>query len=133
MERQLAIQMTIKMADLGHVMAESRVHMKWVDALEEEYFRQGDQERAFFGDDQVSALMDRSKGGITKSQCGFFEIVVQPLYESFVQVFPGAQAACKCFKLNHELWKAVETRNLTMDEALKHVDALASSLADELK
>ncbi len=48
------------------------VHLRWVKLLEEEMFRQGDQERAHGL--PVSPLMDRSSGkGISKSQKGVSE------------------------------------------------------------
>jgi len=46
--------------------------------------RQGDRERA--AGLAVSPLMDRARGGITKSQVGFFDIVALPLYKSLAQV-----------------------------------------------
>ena len=67
--RQLAMQMALKWADIGHLSSPLEVHLKWVQRLEEEMFRQGDQERAHGL--PVSPLMDRLKGqGITKSQTG---------------------------------------------------------------
>jgi cAMP-specific phosphodiesterase 4 len=42
-------------------------------------FQQGDQERAL--GQRVSPLMDRTKGGVTKSQCGFFNVVALPLFQ----------------------------------------------------
>ena len=45
----------------------------------QELFRQGDQEKAV--GQPVSPLMDRTKTGITKSQCGFFNIVARPMYQ----------------------------------------------------
>ena len=61
-------QMAMKCADLGHLASAKSVHLKWVHALEEEMFRQGDLEkqRGY----PVSPLMDRTKTGITKSQTG---------------------------------------------------------------
>ena len=61
-------QMAMKCADLGHLASAKSVHLKWVQALEEEMFRQGDLEkqRGY----AVSPLMDRTKTGITKSQTG---------------------------------------------------------------
>ena len=41
-------------------------------------FLQGDRERAL--GQPVSPLMDRTKGGVTKSQTGFFSIVALPMY-----------------------------------------------------
>ena len=58
--------MALKCADLGHLASSERVHRRWVMALEEEMFRQGDLEKA--KGYPVSPLMDRTKEGITKSQ-----------------------------------------------------------------
>ena len=44
----------------------------------QEMFRQGDRERAL--GQPISPLMDRVKGGVTKSQTGFFNIVALPLF-----------------------------------------------------
>ena len=60
------LQMALKCADLGHLAAPWPVHQKWVAGLEEELFRQGDTEKQL--EMPISPLMDRSKGGITKSQ-----------------------------------------------------------------
>jgi hypothetical protein len=43
-----------------------QVHKRWVQNLEEEFFRQGDAEKR--NDLPVSALFDREKPGVTKSQ-----------------------------------------------------------------
>eukprot|EP00798_Chlamydomonas_sp_ICE-L_P023521 gene23521-9044_t len=74
-ERLMSLQVALKMADLGHLSAKLPVHLKWVAALEEEFFRQGDSEklRAL----PASPLFDRTKKGITKSQVGFFDIIDQ--------------------------------------------------------
>ncbi len=58
--------MALKCADLGHLAAPWAVHQKWVAGLEEELFMQGDHEKQLLM--PISPLMDRSKGGITKSQ-----------------------------------------------------------------
>ena len=40
----------------------------------------------------ISPLMDRStKGGMTRSQLGFFSIVGMPMFKSLVELFPDAQ------------------------------------------
>ena len=41
-------------------------------------FRQGDREKSL--GQPVSPLMDRARGGVTKSQTGFFNIVARPIY-----------------------------------------------------
>ena len=59
-------QVALKCADLGHLASPRIVHKKWVQYLEEEFFRQGDREKQ--NNLSVSPLMDRDKNGISKSQ-----------------------------------------------------------------
>jgi hypothetical protein len=58
--------MALKCADLSHICSPLPIHLKWVAALEEEMFRQGDKEKT--AGLHVSPLCDREKVGITKSQ-----------------------------------------------------------------
>lgn len=58
--------MALKLSDLGHLSAPLKVHLRWVAALEEEFFRQGDAEKAC--NIPVSPLFDRTLPGVTKSQ-----------------------------------------------------------------
>lgn len=61
--------MALKLSDLGHMSAPLHVHLRWVNALEEEFFRQGDAEKACGL--PISPLFDRTKPGVTKSQVRF--------------------------------------------------------------
>jgi hypothetical protein len=71
-------QVALKVADVGHLAAPWDVHTRWVACLEEEFFRQGDREKAL--NLAVSPLMDRCKDGITKSQaCASVVCVVAEL------------------------------------------------------
>ena len=83
--------MALKCADLGHLASPQRVHRKWVHLLEEEMFRQGDLEKA--RGYPVSPLMDRDKGGITKSQPG-----VSPVPQTAVCYYhaQGGGDGCTC-------------------------------------
>ncbi len=69
-----AMQMAFKLSDLGHTAESLDVHLRWVAALETEFFLQGDQEKA--AGLPISPLFDRTKPGVTKSQVGFYEVVV---------------------------------------------------------
>jgi hypothetical protein len=40
---------------------------------------------------QVSFLMDREKPGVTKSQPGFVDFVVRPLFDTWVACFPDCK------------------------------------------
>ncbi len=50
-----------------------QANIKWVACLEEEFFNQGDKEKA--AGLPVSPLFDRDKPGVSKSQPGFYTFV----------------------------------------------------------
>lgn len=58
--------MILKCADVGHLSKSKAVHRRWVEGLEEELFRQGDEEKKLGM--SISPLMNRAEGGITSSQ-----------------------------------------------------------------
>ena len=63
------MNMIIKCADIGHVAAEWSGHVKWVNRLQEEMWRQGDQERKLGL--SVSTFMDRqSQRGVKSLSSG---------------------------------------------------------------
>ncbi|GFR48408.1 hypothetical protein Agub_g10302 [Astrephomene gubernaculifera] len=105
-ERLLSLQIAIKAADLGHLGEEFEVHQRWLSALEEEFFRQGDMERQLGL--PISPLFDRSKQGVSKSQVGFFDFVALPLVFALSKAFPGAQSLMRCFWSNYNHWRTVD-------------------------
>jgi len=74
--------------------------------LEEEFFAQGDLEKA--RGQAVSFLMDRSKPGCTKTQTGFFKFIVFPLFRSLVSVAPFAQPMFDGVTENFNAWASLE-------------------------
>ena len=100
------MQMAMKCADLGHLASAESVHLQWVTLLEEEMFRQGDMERA--KGYPVSPLMDRDKAGITKSQTGFFNMIVLPLYAGLAAALPQMEPLLQQVKSNHHMWMLKE-------------------------
>ena len=101
-------QFALKCSDLGHLTSSPEVHKRWVAQLEEEMFRQGDQERAL--GQPVSPLMDRAKGGVTKSQTGFFNIVATPMYKAFADTFPTASDVFDNLMVNFNMWAELEAK-----------------------
>jgi hypothetical protein len=75
---------------------------RWVNQLEEEFFRQGDVERA--SGMTISPLFDRDKQGITKSQIGFFDIVIIPLFHTFSKVFGNCKPLLTYVMRNYRYW-----------------------------
>uniref|UniRef100_A0A061RQ44 3',5'-cyclic-nucleotide phosphodiesterase n=1 Tax=Tetraselmis sp. GSL018 TaxID=582737 RepID=A0A061RQ44_9CHLO len=104
-QRTLTLQIAMKVADLGHCMLPIPQHRKWVEALQEEMFRQGDRERDLYM--PISPLMDRNKIGVCagSSQVGFFEVIVLPLIELWTDLFPGCNDLLRKAQENLEYWR----------------------------
>lgn len=101
----LLLQVAIKCADVGHLALGWELHGRWVERLEEEFFAQGDREKAL-GLDPVSFLMDRDKPGVSQTQTGFFEHVALPLYRALASAVPRAGPMLLAVEANHTRWCA---------------------------
>ncbi|GBF94222.1 hypothetical protein Rsub_06492 [Raphidocelis subcapitata] len=101
-ERLLSLQMALKCADVGHLTGALPVHKRWVERLEQEFFHQGDVERA--NGMPISPLFDRDHAGITRSQVGFFDIVAIPLYSTLAKVFTGTKPLLVYLLRNYRYW-----------------------------
>ena len=49
--------------------------------------------------------MDRQKPGVTKSQPGFIDFVVRPLFETWVACFPESRFLLDRINANYEYWQ----------------------------
>jgi len=87
-EKIILLQMAIKIADVGHMMAPFEIHLKWSKLLEEEFFAQGDMEKHFGM--TPSPLMDRKKPGVTSgdNQRAFLNVFVKPMVDAWVEICP---------------------------------------------
>mmetsp|Transcript_7614 Transcript_7614/g.14984 ORF Transcript_7614/g.14984 Transcript_7614/m.14984 type:complete len:710 (-) Transcript_7614:20-2149(-) len=108
--KTLVLQAAIKLADTGHLFADNDVHVKWSVRLEEEMWRQGDVEVDVGM--KVSFLMDRNKPGVTKSQPGFLDFVIRPLFETWVACFPECKVLTDRIESNYQYWKAKERQEI---------------------
>ncbi|KAF5832352.1 hypothetical protein DUNSADRAFT_11762 [Dunaliella salina] len=106
-KKMLLLQVALKCADLGHVAETVDVHLKWVRRLEEEFFQQGDLEKA--SGLPVSPLFDRKHAGISKSQEGFLNFVASPLFQALVTVLPDAHPLTTGIENNIRHWKEEES------------------------
>jgi len=100
------MKMAMKCADLGHLTLAWEVHRKWVFRLEDEFFAQGDMEKA--KGLPASYLMDRHQQGCSKSQTGFFEFVALPYFRSLVRALPDAQPLLDGMMANYCAWQDIE-------------------------
>mgnify|MGYP000870690213 CR=1 FL=1 len=75
---------------------------KWTYLLFEEFFEQGDLEKAEAL--PVSFLCDRVTTNVAKSQNGFISFIVQPLFTQVTELMPGLACMLDSCRTNKELW-----------------------------
>lgn len=114
-ESTSALQIMLKCADLGHLALGWESHVQWVDRLETEFFAQGDMEktREF---PEISFLMDRERPGVSRTQTGFFQFVVMPLFTSLVRAFPAAMPMMEQVEINFESWRDDEAARKSLNK-----------------
>ena len=60
-DKLLMLKTIIKCADIGHALKPLHIHQQWSTHIIEEFFRQGDNERALWGKEKISPFMDGHK------------------------------------------------------------------------
>ncbi|KAJ3162157.1 High affinity cAMP-specific 3',5'-cyclic phosphodiesterase 7A [Geranomyces variabilis] len=109
-DRFLLWKILIKLADVSNPSKDWRVYERWVRMILEEFYMQGDVERA--RGMEISSFMDRNNPSIPGSQNGFIEYIVSPLftaYDTWMPI-PGIMAD---LALNREFWLKRKDLGLT--------------------
>ncbi|GMH53398.1 hypothetical protein TrRE_jg9932, partial [Triparma retinervis] len=80
----MAMKICLKCCDIGHPTKAKAIHLKWSRLIMKEFYSQGDEEKARgLG---ISPLCDRDDvDSIPKSQNGFINFLVKPLFSVFVE------------------------------------------------
>ncbi|TYZ59444.1 hypothetical protein PybrP1_012783 [[Pythium] brassicae (nom. inval.)] len=101
----LVFHSVIMMADLGHAIKSFESHFAWSKLVTEEFFKQGDTERQFGM--PISPLCDRHNSRFERSQIGFLEFVVLPLYSAAREVLALADFDTVLDRIQNNLatWK----------------------------
>lgn len=71
-------------ADLSNPTKPLPLYKRWISLLMEEFFQQGDKEREMGLD--ISPMCDRHNATIEKSQVGFIDYIVHPLWETWADL-----------------------------------------------
>eukprot|EP00923_Selenidium_pygospionis_P002266 GHVN01003517.1.p1 GENE.GHVN01003517.1~~GHVN01003517.1.p1 ORF type:complete len:390 (+),score=73.51 GHVN01003517.1:1681-2850(+) len=107
-DRWATIEMCLKAADIGHAGVEWRQHHRWSSMIVHEFYSQGDEE-ARMGV-VVSPLCDKSKHAeIAKSQAGFIEFVVMPLFNELqvIDLTGQLEEVADQLSVNQKEWEAI--------------------------
>ena len=104
MPRRAPAQVALKCADMGHAARPVSTHVAFSRCVQAEFVRQDDLARACFLKRERQTARSFSTYEFCKSQVGFFEVIVLPLFETFVGVFAGAQGLLTNARANHKHW-----------------------------
>ncbi|GMR35893.1 hypothetical protein PMAYCL1PPCAC_06088, partial [Pristionchus mayeri] len=104
-DRIQVLQSMIHLADLSNPTKPIDLYQQWNMRILEEYWRQGDEEKK--AGLEVSPMCDRGNVTIEKSQVGFIDYIVHPLYETWADlVYPDAQNILDQLEENREWYQS---------------------------
>jgi len=85
-ERIILFKMAMKCADISNPSKPIHLSARWAERVMAEFFAQGDREKALGL--AVSPMCDRESTAIPKSQLGFIDFVVLPLFNTWAMHLP---------------------------------------------
>lgn len=89
-DRIQVLRNMVHCADLSNPTKPLAVYRQWTERIMEEFFRQGDKERE--RGMEISPMCDKHTASVEKSQVGFIDYIVHPLWETWGDlVHPDAQ------------------------------------------
>ncbi|KAG0057175.1 hypothetical protein BGZ83_001118 [Gryganskiella cystojenkinii] len=100
--RQNLANCLLHAADISNAVKPWQLCKQWSDLVVEEFFRQGDIEKA--QDLPISPNMDRNTSQQPQISLGFGDFVVLPYYESFVEFLPEAAPFLVSLTSNRVRW-----------------------------
>eukprot|EP00899_Mesostigma_viride_P013194 jgi/Mesvir1/21876/Mv04251-RA.1 len=102
----LLLSIYLKVADIGHLTKSHDMHVRWVDAVMQEFFRQGEEEKR--RGLPVSPFMDKASCNLPKAQVGFFSFIGMPLLQTAASFSPGTfQPLLNQATKNMEYWNSL--------------------------
>ncbi|PSN33873.1 cAMP-specific 3' [Blattella germanica] len=105
-DRIQVLENLVHCADLSNPTKPLQLYRRWVDLLMEEFFQQGDREREQNLD--ISPMCDRHSATIEKSQVGFIDYIVHPLWETWADlVHPDAQDILDTLEENRDWYQSM--------------------------
>ncbi|XDV49294.1 hypothetical protein PO909_018574 [Leuciscus waleckii] len=103
-DRIQVLQNMVHCADLSNPTKPLQLYKQWTDRIMEEFFSQGDRERE--RGMEISPMCDKHNASVEKSQVGFIDYIVHPLWETWADlVHPDAQDILDTLEDNREWYQ----------------------------
>ncbi|XP_039278130.1 high affinity cAMP-specific and IBMX-insensitive 3',5'-cyclic phosphodiesterase 8 isoform X4 [Nilaparvata lugens] len=114
-EVNLIKRMMIKCADVSNPTRPLQHCVEWARRIAEEYFTQTDEEKARHLP-VVMPMFDRTTCSIPKSQMGFFDFIVNDMFEAW-DVFVDMPELLENLRVNYRFWSEMGTKGInTLDQ-----------------
>ncbi|XP_072160419.1 3',5'-cyclic-AMP phosphodiesterase isoform X4 [Bemisia tabaci] len=121
-DRIQVLENLVHCADLSNPTKPLPLYRRWVDLLMEEFFQQGDKEREQNLD--ISPMCDRHSATIEKSQVGFIDYIVHPLWETWADlVHPDAQEILDMLEENRDWYQSMIPPSPPVNEGENRLDS----------
>ncbi|XP_035379036.1 cAMP-specific 3',5'-cyclic phosphodiesterase 4D-like isoform X1 [Electrophorus electricus] len=109
-DRIQVLQNMVHCADLSNPTKPLEIYRQWTDRIMVEYFTQGDRERD--RGMEISPMCDKHTASVEKSQVGFIDYIVHPLWETWADlVHPDAQDILDMLEDNREWYQSMIPRS----------------------
>ncbi|KAG1971272.1 cAMP-specific 3',5'-cyclic phosphodiesterase 4D [Pimephales promelas] len=104
-DRIQVLQNMVHCADLSNPTKPLQLYKQWTDRIMDEFFSQGDRERE--RGMEISPMCDKHNASVEKSQVGFIDYIVHPLWETWADlVHPDAQDILDTLEDNREWYQS---------------------------
>uniref|UniRef100_A0A3P9I8C1 Phosphodiesterase n=1 Tax=Oryzias latipes TaxID=8090 RepID=A0A3P9I8C1_ORYLA len=104
-DRIQVLRNMVHCADLSNPTKPLAVYRQWTERIMEEFFRQGDKERE--RGMEISPMCDKHTASVEKSQVGFIDYIVHPLWETWGDlVYPDAQDILDTLEDNRDWYQS---------------------------
>lgn len=127
--KQLISSVALHACDISTSLRPYEVSAQWADLLFDEFFNQGDMEKAQQLD--VSMMCDRTTTNIAGGQAGFIQFVVMPIFFQLADICPEIHnLQLEVGRQNIEKWKVradSEKKQKEKEEQMKEILAQAVS------
>ncbi|XP_033936572.1 3',5'-cyclic-AMP phosphodiesterase 4C-like isoform X4 [Pseudochaenichthys georgianus] len=127
-DRIQVLQNMVHCADLSNPTKPLEIYRQWTDRIMEEFFTQGDRERD--KGMEISPMCDKHNASVEKTQVGFIDYVVHPLWETWADlVHPDAQDILDTLEDNRDWYQSMIPRSPSPTSPEEHrVEALPGAV-----
>ena len=101
-DRIMALSFLLHAADISNPSKPWNLCRRWAGLVLKEFWIQGDQERV--RGLEVSYMMDRFTVNVAKSQVGFIDVIVKPVFFALREITQKFEDSCVLLTANREKW-----------------------------